>query len=94
MLRILRELESNIFAMMLAVFAFLLLLFIVAVLADVLFHVVDWSAVLGLGGMGTGNAVNSGISQALSNRSPNYTPLVANKDVAPLPTKRDPGDLT
>ena len=95
MLRVLRELESNTFAMLIALFVFILTLFLIAIIADAILHIVDWGTVLGLGGMGTGNTLGSSASQMMSNRSANYTPLVANPNATPLPVKsHDPGDLT
>lgn len=85
MLRILRELESNAFALLLALFAFLLVLLLIAIVADVLWGI-DWGAVIGIGGMGSGNTLNAHVNQMLSNRSPNYSPLVANPSAAPLGT--------
>lgn len=83
-LLILRELESNMFAILLLTFAFLLTLAVIAVIASALGYL-DIQAVLGLAGMGSGTAVSSSVNQTLSNRSPNYSPLVATPTVAPLP---------
>jgi hypothetical protein len=80
----LRDVESSAFAMLLAVLLFLLLLFVAAEIADILFGT-DWQAVIGIAGMGSGSGATSHVTQALSNRSPSYTPLIANPDVAPLP---------
>lgn len=85
MLRVLRELESNAFAMLLALFAFLLVLLLIAAIASVVWGV-DWNAVMGIAGMGTGGTVNGHVNQMLSNRSPNYAPLVAQPGLPPLPT--------
>lgn len=81
LLRSLKELESNAFAMLCALFVFLIVLFLIALIASWLFGV-DWNAVLGIGGMATGNSGLSSISQTMSNRSPNYQPLVSSQPVA------------
>jgi hypothetical protein len=94
MYRFMREMESNIFAMELALFGFLLVMLIVYIVGNAIWGA-DATAAIGLGGLGTGNTIQSGVSQMFSNRSPNYTPLIANKNATPLPVKpRDPGDLT
>lgn len=93
MLRILRELESNLFAVLLLLLGWITLMFIIGAVV-VAFTSVTMQDVFQLVGIGSGAGVAKMGSQAISNRSPNYIPLIADKRVPPLPAPRDRGDLT
>lgn len=93
MLRILRELESNLFAVLALLLAWITLMLIIGALVVALTDV-TMADVFQLVGIGGGGAVAKMGSQAISNRSPNYMPLIADKRVPPLPATRDPGDMT
>ena len=80
----LREGEANQLVLLLVVLGFLLILFAVGLVATRWFGA-DWSAILGIGGMGTGAHVSTATNQALQARNPNYTPMIANPNVTPLP---------
>jgi len=82
---LLRELEANQLALLMVTLCFLLTLLIIGIVVGAIWGV-DWNAVLGLAGMGTGSHVSTATNQALQARSPNYTPMVANTNVPPLPT--------
>lgn len=94
MLRILRELESNLFAVLALLLAWISLMLIIGALV-VAFTDVTMADVFQLVGIGGGGAVAKMGSQAVSNRSQYYKPLIANPEVKPLPAPgpRDPGDL-
>jgi len=82
---LLREFEANQMALLMLTLCFLLLLLLIGIVVGAIWGV-DWNAVLGIAGMGTGSHVSTATNQALQNRSPNYTPLIANTAVPPLPT--------
>lgn len=73
---LLREFEANQLALLMVTLGFLLVLLAIGLVVGAIWGV-DWNAILGLAGMGTGSHVSTATNQALQARSPNYTPLAA-----------------
>lgn len=84
MLRLLREFESNGYAILVTVLTAVILVFLVALVYDAIWGI-DWAPVMTLWGFITGQGGTAHLNQTFSNRSPNYQPLVTQPLAQPLP---------